>query len=47
LQYRHRASPYLGEKLVGRVTETYLRGALVYADGQFLGKPRGKECRDE
>jgi allantoinase len=47
LQYRHRASPYLGEKLVGRVTDTYLRGALVYADGQFLGKPRGKECRDE
>jgi allantoinase len=47
LHYRHRVSPYLGEKLRGRVKETYLRGALVYADGQFAGKPRGKECRDE
>ena len=47
LHYRHRVSPYLGEKLKGRVKETYLRGTLVYSDGQFTGKPRGKECRDE
>jgi allantoinase len=47
LHYRHPVSPYLGEKLRGRVKETYLRGELVYADGQFAGKPRGKECRDE
>ena len=47
LHYRHRVSPYLGEKLTGRVKETYLRGELVYADGRFAGKPRGKECRDE
>jgi allantoinase len=47
LHYRHRVSPYLGEKLKGRVKETYLRGSQVYADGQFTGKPRGKESRDE
>jgi allantoinase len=46
LHYRHRVSPYLGEKLKGRVKETYLRGAPVYSDGQLTGKPRGKECRD-
>jgi allantoinase len=46
LHYRHRVSPYLGEKLKGRVKKTYLRGALVYADGQFAERPRGKECRD-
>jgi allantoinase len=45
LHYRHRVSPYLGEKLRGVVKVTYLRGNCVFADGQFLGEPAGRELR--
>ena len=43
LHYRHRVSPYLGEKLRGVVKATYLRGNPVFADGAFAGEPAGKE----
>jgi allantoinase len=43
LHFRHRVSPYLGERLRGEVKATYLRGEIVYADGQFCGKARGRE----
>ena len=43
LHFRHRVSPYLGEKLHGVVKATYLRGEPVYLDGQFQGNPRGVE----
>ena len=43
LHFRHRVSPYLGERLRGVVKATYLRGEMVYADGQFCGKARGRE----
>src|SRR5712692_3836357 len=43
LPYRHRVSPYLGEKLRGMVKATYLRGNCVFADGKFPGEPGGRE----
>lgn len=47
LHYRHPVSPYLGETLRGVVEATYLRGNLVFADGQFPGAPTGRECRPD
>ncbi|RYZ04270.1 MAG: allantoinase AllB [Myxococcales bacterium] len=41
LFFRHKVSPYLGQKLLGRVHATLLRGTCVY-DGQVHpGAPRG------
>jgi allantoinase len=45
LFYRHRVSPYLGERLRGVVKATYLRGNCVFADGQFPAEPGGRELR--
>src|SRR5258707_815519 len=45
LHYRHRISPYLGEKLCGVVKATYLRGTLVYRDAEFPGDAIGHEFR--
>jgi allantoinase len=45
LHYRHPISAYLGEKLRGVVKATYLRGTVVYKDGQFPGQAFGKEYR--
>jgi allantoinase len=45
LFYRHRVSPYLGEKLYGVVKATYLRGECVFADGKFPGEPGGRALR--
>jgi allantoinase len=44
LYYRHPISPYLGEKLRGVVKATYLRGCLVFKEGEFPGDPIGVEC---
>lgn len=45
LHYRHRISPYLGERLRGVVLQTYLRGRCIFDRGEFPGSPAGKECR--
>lgn len=45
LHYRHSISPYLGEKLSGVVKATYLRGKLVFRDGEFPGEAIGQECQ--
>jgi allantoinase len=45
LHYRHPVSPYLGERLWGVVKATYLRGKLVFTDGEFPGEPNGMEFR--
>jgi allantoinase len=47
LQYRHLVSPYLGEKLFGKVRATFLRGAAVYQEGSFPDPPAGMEQRRE
>jgi len=43
LHHRHKISPYLGETLRGRVRRTYMRGRLVFHDGEFVGVPAGRE----
>jgi allantoinase len=43
LFYRHPVSPYIGERLRGVVKATYLRGTLVFSDGEFPGEPIGRE----
>jgi allantoinase len=45
LHYRHRVSPYLGEKLRGVVRATYLGGRPVFRKGQFEREARGREFR--
>ena len=45
LHYRYPLSPYLGETLRGVVKATYLRGRPVFAEGDFPGKPSGREWR--
>jgi allantoinase len=46
LYYRHPVSPYLGKSLRGVVRATYLRGQVVFSDGQFSKEARGREvCR--
>ena len=47
LRFRHPLSPYLGETLRGVVKATYLRGRLVFAKGEFLGEPAGREYGEE
>jgi len=36
LRFKHKLSPYLGRHLSGRVTHTFLRGALCYQAGEVL-----------
>lgn len=45
LHYRHKVSPYLGERLRGVVRETVLRGTTVYRDGEFPGENTGREYK--
>jgi allantoinase len=42
LHYRHRISPYVGQRLRGRVVRTILRGETIAQDGQMVAQPRGK-----
>jgi allantoinase len=46
LHQRHRVSPYVGERLRGLVKATYLRGEIVFEDGEFFGTARGEEIRN-
>jgi allantoinase len=43
LHFRHKISPYLGARLRGCVRETWLRGELIFRNGDFVGEPRGQE----
>lgn len=43
LHHRHPVSPYLGERLRGLVKRTYLRGKVVFQDGEFPGEAAGRE----
>lgn len=45
LHHRHPVSPYLDERLQGVVKRTYLRGQLVFQDGEFSRELRGREFR--
>jgi allantoinase len=46
LHQRHAVSPYLGERLLGVVKRTYLRGNAVFCDGKFLSGESGREFGD-
>jgi allantoinase len=35
-------SPFEGQELTGRVKSTFLRGALIYHQGDVVGAPRGR-----
>ncbi len=39
---KHKVSPYLGQRLLGRVHTTLLRGACVYDGREHPGEPRGE-----
>jgi len=43
LHTRHSISPYVGERLLGRVVATYVRGREVFRDGEFAPEPFGVE----
>lgn len=45
LHFRHKISPYLGERFKGKVTATFLRGQLIYQEGRFPHPASGRECR--
>jgi allantoinase len=45
LHHRHAISPYIGERLRGVVNRCYLRGQMIFQDGEFPGEPRGREFR--
>jgi allantoinase len=45
LHQRHPLSPYLGETLRGVVKRTYLRGRMVFCEGEFPGAAVGREFR--
>jgi allantoinase len=42
LHQKHKLTPYHGRELTGRVRATYLRGNLIFADGETVGKPSGR-----
>jgi allantoinase len=43
LYTRHPVTPYLGEKLRGKVVATYLRGKVVFENGVLAAQPLGQE----
>lgn len=43
LHYRHKVSPYMGERLLGVVRETVLRGESIQKGGRFSGLVQGVE----
>ncbi len=43
LHFRHVVTPYVGEKLLGKVVATFLRGQPVFDRGVFAAKPFGVE----
>ena len=42
LRSRSRTNPFVGTELAGWPVATYLRGELVYANGEPVGEPRGR-----
>jgi allantoinase len=45
LHQRHAVSAYMGERLRGVVSTTYVRGKVAFERGQFPGEPSGREYR--
>ncbi len=47
LQHKNKITPYEGRTLQGVTVATYLRGTVVYRDGEFPGRRRGRPVIDE
>lgn len=47
LHYRHKHSPYVGQRLRGRIVHTYLRGQPLVVDGKLVGLRPGKFLRPQ
>jgi len=45
LGYRHQISPYVGQRLRGRIARTILRGQTIQHNGQTVATPRGRLLR--
>ena len=45
LHFRHAVSPYVGQRLRGRVKQTVVRGRTVFERGSFPGSSAGREVR--
>lgn len=45
LFYKHKVSPYVGDRFRGTVTQTILRGTTIFKDGKIVSKPIGKHLR--
>ncbi|KAL4703018.1 hypothetical protein ACJJTC_010004 [Scirpophaga incertulas] len=41
IRHKNKLTPYLNKELKGVVKKTYLRGQLIYADGEIVGEPKG------
>ncbi|AGA68460.1 allantoinase [Desulfitobacterium dichloroeliminans LMG P-21439] len=45
LFYKHKVSPYVGDRFRGNVTQTILRGTTIFKDGKIVSKPIGKHLK--
>lgn len=45
IRHRHKLTPYAGEVFSGAVEKTFVRGHLVYDDGEFFPHPLGRIVR--
>ncbi|XP_026329384.1 uncharacterized protein LOC113237237 isoform X2 [Hyposmocoma kahamanoa] len=41
IRYKNKLSPYLNKNLKGVVKQTYLRGQLIFENGNIIGEPKG------
>ncbi|KAG7307226.1 hypothetical protein JYU34_007383 [Plutella xylostella] len=41
IRHKNKLTPYLGKELRGVVKKTYLRGRLIYSEGDIIGDPKG------
>ncbi|CAK1552086.1 unnamed protein product [Leptosia nina] len=41
VRHKNKLTPYIGRKLRGVVKKTFLRGQLIFADGNIEGEPKG------
>ncbi|XP_034840236.1 allantoinase-like isoform X1 [Maniola hyperantus] len=42
IRHKNKLTPYVGKELKGVVKKTYVRGQLVFGDGDIVGEPKGK-----
>ena len=47
LQYRHKASPFVGRAFHGKVVRTIVRGTTVFRDGRIVSEPVGRLIRPD